>query len=135
MLNGDGPAAGPVNTVVVLSDASPAYAPPGRHLVSVAVVDPPPFTDTELDAACRTQLAGWFGRAVAGWHLVRLDRIPHALPKQVPGRLTPWRRPVAVGPGVYVCGDHVDNASIDGALVSGHRAAQQVMADLAAGVC
>jgi predicted NAD/FAD-dependent oxidoreductase len=33
--------------------------------------------------------------------------------------------------GVYVCGDHRDNASINGAMVSGRRAAETVAADLA----
>ena len=33
--------------------------------------------------------------------------------------------------GVYLCGDHRDNASIEGAMVSGRRAAEAVLADLA----
>jgi predicted NAD/FAD-dependent oxidoreductase len=32
--------------------------------------------------------------------------------------------------GVYVCGDHRDTSSIQGALVSGRRAAQAVLAVL-----
>ena len=31
---------------------------------------------------------------------------------------------------MYVCGDHRDNASIQGAMVSGRRAAEAVLADL-----
>jgi predicted NAD/FAD-dependent oxidoreductase len=31
---------------------------------------------------------------------------------------------------LYVCGDHRDNASINGALESGRRAADAVLADL-----
>jgi predicted NAD/FAD-dependent oxidoreductase len=34
--------------------------------------------------------------------------------------------------GLYVCGDHRDTASIQGALVSGARAAHAVLADLGA---
>lgn len=33
-------------------------------------------------------------------------------------------------PGVYVCGDHRDNALIQGAMVSGRRAAEAVLEDL-----
>jgi hypothetical protein len=33
-----------------------------------------------------------------------------------------------VSPGLFVCGDHRDTASIQGALVSGRRAAGAVMA-------
>jgi predicted NAD/FAD-dependent oxidoreductase len=37
---------------------------------------------------------------------------------------------VRLEPGLYVCGDHRDSASIQGALVSGRRAADAVLADL-----
>jgi hypothetical protein len=35
-------------------------------------------------------------------------------------------RPVAVGDGLFVCGDHRDSSSIQGAMVSGRRAADAV---------
>jgi predicted NAD/FAD-dependent oxidoreductase len=37
---------------------------------------------------------------------------------------------VRVSPGLFVCGDHRDNASIDGALGSGRRAAEAILLDL-----
>lgn len=40
------------------------------------------------------------------------------------------RSPVTLGDGVFVCGDHRDTASIQGALVSGQRAAEAVNAHL-----
>jgi len=40
------------------------------------------------------------------------------------------RRPVRFAPGRYVCGDHRDTGSQQGALVSGRRAADAVLADL-----
>lgn len=135
VLNGDGTAAGPVNNLVTLSDASPAYAPPGKHLIAASVVDVPPGVDGDLDAACRRQLTDWYGPAVAGWESLRVVRVPHGLPRQPAGSLTPWRRPVTIRPGVYACGDHLDNASIDGALASGYRAAQAAAADLSAERC
>jgi predicted NAD/FAD-dependent oxidoreductase len=63
------------------------------------------------------------------WELLRVDRIAHAQPLQSPGRFSLPRRSVRVEPGLYLCGDHVDNASIQGALVSGRRAAEAVLAD------
>jgi predicted NAD/FAD-dependent oxidoreductase len=81
----------------------------------------------------REQLVEWFGGLVAGWRLLRVYRISHALPDQTAGKLDPWQRPVRLRPGLYVCGDHRDNGSIDGAMTSGFRAAQAVMADLDAG--
>lgn len=129
MLDGEG--RGPVNNVVVMSNASPAYAPPGKALVAASVVGIPNEEDGALDHRVRSQLQEWFGPAVAGWKLLRAYRIPHALPVQGAGALDPWQRPVRVRPGLYVCGDHRDTASIDGALTSGRRAAEAVAEDLA----
>jgi phytoene dehydrogenase-like protein len=128
VLDGDG--RGPVNLAVTVSDAAPEYAPAGKSLVSAAVVGVPAEDDAAVERAARAQLAGWFGPAVEGWRLLRVDRIRHALPDQSVGRLDPWRRPVRVRPGVYVCGDHRDQGSIDGAMTSGFRAAQAVAEDL-----
>ena len=133
MLNGEG--CGPVNTVVVMSDASRDYAPEGQSLLSVAVRNPGSSDDATLEADCRGQLLGWFGGVVSSWRLLRVDRVRQGLPSQPAGSLTPWRREVRLTPGQYVCGDYLDNASIDGALASGFRAAQAAAEDLHAGRC
>jgi hypothetical protein len=81
-------------------------------------------TDADVDGRLRPELAGWFPAAdVGSWRLLRVDRILHAQPAQPPGSLFPPQRPVRLAPGLLVCGDHRDNASIQGALVSGRRAA------------
>jgi hypothetical protein len=60
--------------------------------------------------------------------VVRRDDVHDALPAQpAPLRVT---SPARVGDGVYVAGDHRDTASIQGALVSGHRVAGVVLDDL-----
>ena len=58
--------------------------------------------------------------------------VPQALPAMPAPH--PFRRPVRVGTPsgeVYVAGDHRDTSSIQGALVSGRRAAAAVARDLA----
>ena len=65
-----------------------------------------------------------YGVDTAGWRVVTRHRIDAALPALPPG--TPLRRPVAVRDGVFVCGDHRDTPSLQGALVSGQRAADAV---------
>jgi phytoene dehydrogenase-like protein len=119
---------GPVNNLAVVSNVAPSYAPPGRALV--AAVSPGTITDDaeELEAATRRQLRGWFGRTVDGWEHLRTYRIAHAHPDQRPG-FSPKRR-VSLGDGLYVCGDHRDTASTQGALYSGRRTASAVWADL-----
>ncbi|MCU0706139.1 MAG: FAD-dependent oxidoreductase, partial [Fimbriiglobus sp.] len=126
MLDGDG--SGPVSAAAVLSEVSREYAPAGKHLIAASVVGLPSDDDAGLDGRVRGQLAGWFGAAVNGWRLLRVYRIQHALPSQPVGALEPWHRPVKLRDGLFVCGDHRDNASIDGAMTSGRRAAEAVAA-------
>ena len=127
VLNGDGPSAGPVNSLVVLSDVAPAYAPAGAALISASVIGIPASGDAELDAAARHQLAGWYGKPARGWRLLRIDRIPRAQPSGGVSALIEPRRPVALGEGVFVCGDHRAVGSINGALASGRLAAEAVL--------
>ena len=125
----DGEGEGPVNNLCVPSRVSPEYAPPGWDLVSVSVIDGGREGD-EMEQVVREQLRGWFGAQVADWRHLRTYRVPHALPAQAPPALASPERPVRLGDGVYVCGDHRDNASIHGAMVSGRRAAEAVLRDL-----
>jgi phytoene dehydrogenase-like protein len=128
ILNGDG--AGPVNNFAVVSRVAPTYAPPGKHLVSLAVLGTHQLTDLQLGGFIIAQMKNWFGKVAASWQFLRSYRIQHAQPQQYPGALEPPQRPVRIRPGVYVCGDHRDNASINGALASGRRAAEAVLSDL-----
>jgi phytoene dehydrogenase-like protein len=129
VLDGDGE--GPVNNLCVPSAVTPTYAPPGAALISAAVLDRPGLPrGGDLESAVLGQLADWFGSAVVGWRHLATYHIPHAQPAQPPGALDPPQRPVRLRPGRYVCGDHRDNASIDGALASGRRTADAVLEDL-----
>jgi phytoene dehydrogenase-like protein len=128
VINGDG--AGPVNNFSVLTQIAPSYAPAGRHLISVSVLGTQELTDAQLGGFIIAQMKNWFGPVARAWKFLRSYRIPHAQPQQFPGALEPAQRPVRIRPGVYVCGDHRDTASIHGAMVSGRRAAEAVLADL-----
>ncbi len=112
VLDGDGH--GPVNDLCVPSDVAPSYAPPGAALVSATVLGIPPLSDEALDGAVRDQLRGWFGAQVDGWRLLRVLRIPFALPAQPPAVLASAERPVRLREGLFVCGDHRDTASTPG---------------------
>ncbi len=123
----DGSSAGPALNVAVVSNVAPSYAPAGRHLVACAT---PGDVGDELEADVRAQLRRWWGSQVDGWRHLRTYRIAHGQPDQQPP-FTP-QRPVAVADGVFVCGDHRDTASIQGALHSGRRCARAVLAATAA---
>lgn len=124
-LHVDGERTGLVVNTSVISNVVPSYAP-GRHLVSSTVLGSRDDAATEREV--RTQLARIYGGPTTGWELVRTYAIPHALPAMLPP--LDVRRPVRLRPGLYVAGDHRDTASIQGALVSGRRAAAAVLQDL-----
>jgi phytoene dehydrogenase-like protein len=127
----DGDGEGPVNHLCVPSSVAPAYAPPGAALVSATVLDRPGLPKgPDLEAAVLGQLADWFGSGVVAWRHLKTYHIPHAQPAQPPGTLDPPERPVRLRSGRYLCGDHRDNASINGALASGRRTADAVLEDL-----
>lgn len=132
VLNGEG--TGPVLNLAVLTDVSASYGPRGKALISTTVVGEPGASDAELEQAVRVQMAAWYGAdATRSWRHLRTYRIRWAQFDQSPGTLEPPARPVRRSPGLYVCGDHVENASINGALAAGRRAAEAVIQDLAAG--
>lgn len=122
----DGAQSGPMKNLAVLSDVAPSYAPPGKTLC-VAAIPGISALDPHLEVEVRRQLATWH-RGSSSWETLRVDVIPHGQPLQLPP-LDP-RRSVRLGAGRYVCGDHRDTASIQGALFSGRRAAAAVLADL-----
>jgi phytoene dehydrogenase-like protein len=119
----DGERSGPVANSVVLTNVAPSYAP-GRVLVSSSVVSGP-ATEPEV----RAHLSRVYGVDTSRWEQVTAVEVPQGLPSMAPplGRL---RKDVRVREGVWVCGDHRDSASIQGALVSGRRAATSVLKEL-----
>lgn len=120
----DGRRRGPVVNTAVMTNTAPTYAPRGRHLIEATCL----LAAGATEAAVRQQLAEVWETDTRSWRLIRRDDIAGALPAQDPPlRL---RRPVRVGDGRYVAGDHRDTASIQGALVSGQRAAEAVLRDL-----
>ena len=122
-----------VRNFAVLSQVAPGYAPPGRHLVMATVLGGGSTSvgpdDAELERAVHRQLTDWFGNQVDLWERLAVYRIPHALPAQMPGFRARRELGPRVAPGLYVAGDWLENASIDGALVSGRRAAEAVLAE------
>lgn len=129
VLDGDGE--GPVNNLCVPSAVSPSYAPAGATLISASVIGGCDEPEGALRERVLDQLAGWYGTEVRRWRHLRSYRIPHALPAQPVGTLNPAARAtVRIDAGLYVCGDHVESASINGAMRSGRRAAEALIEDL-----
>ncbi len=113
-----------IANTAVLTEVAPSYGPGGGSLVSTSVLAAP---DEAVEPAVRARLAALYGTGTASWDLLATYRLPAALPAVPPAH--PLRQPVRIEPGLYICGDHRDTPSIQGAMVSGRRAAQAVLAD------
>lgn len=132
----DGTGVGPVLNVAVMSNVSRTYAPDGRHLVVAAMPGSPDASSAtgpsggdvadRLAADARRQLRSWWGRQVDEWRHLRTHVIPHGQPDQSPPLHA--KQAVALGDGLFVCGDHRDTGSIQGAMYSGRRCAEAVLA-------
>jgi hypothetical protein len=128
LLHLDGDREGPVVNTAVVSDVAPSYCPDGA-LVATTILGT--GADRETRSLVTRQLGRIYGVDPAGWELVATYVIPEALPAMVPP--LQLRQPVSLGQGLFVAGDHRDTASIQGALVSGRRAAKAVLGTLGGG--
>ncbi len=113
--------AGPIKNTALVTAAAPSYAPPGRHLVQTSVLMADGADAIALDQV-RVHAAELYGCATSGWEHIHRHEITHALPAQ--GAPLQTRKPMQVSEHVVACGDHMDTASIQGAMVSGSRAAE-----------
>lgn len=127
LLGGPG---GPVVNSVVLNQVANTYAPPDRALIAASTLGTP-NSPREHEKHVRTHLAELYGTETASWELVATYPVERALPRMTAPH--PLRRSTRVDNGLYVCGDHRDTSSLQGALASGHRAARAVLQDLDSG--
>lgn len=114
---------GPVWNTAVVSRAAPTYAPHGRHLVeATTLLDHPGGQAPEREV--RAHLERIYGASTRRWEVLAHHVVPHTLPAQPPPLVD--RSPQRISARLFMCGDHRDTASIQGALVSGDRAARAI---------
>ena len=144
MLRGD--ETGPVQTATIISNVAPEYASGEQALLSVSTSvsdrdvssqgisdkgDASDDTDA-LDQAVRKQLSDWLGDAAKLRHLASY-RVPYGLPLRP---LDPVIRSIRVSDyldtatnstnSIFLCGDHLETPSIQGAMNSGLRVSQAI---------
>jgi hypothetical protein len=118
---------GPLASTVVLTEAAPGYSPDGRALVSSSFLG----TDDRVpEPIVRRELGRLYAVPTDDWVHLHTAEVARALPA-LPAA-SPLRRDVALGDSLFVAGDHRDTPSQQGALVSGRRAAEAVLAHLGA---
>ncbi|MCZ4121688.1 NAD(P)/FAD-dependent oxidoreductase [Streptomyces sp. H39-S7] len=117
---------GPVSHTLPASELDPSRAPAGRALVTSVLLGRQETGGAD-DIAVRKHLAELYETSTDDWEPLAAHHDPEAVPVMTaPHDL---RRPVRLLCGLYVCGDHRDTSTVQGALVSGRRAATHLLAD------
>mmetsp|Transcript_30240 Transcript_30240/g.96459 ORF Transcript_30240/g.96459 Transcript_30240/m.96459 type:complete len:522 (-) Transcript_30240:191-1756(-) len=137
VLNGESDG-GLVNNVCFPSAVQSNYAPEGKTLVSVTVVGMPPAAGggtrgaaESLERRVRDEMTVWFGEEeIEKWEFLALYTFPYAQPAQTPPNDFGFSKSSAVADGIYVCGDHRDTPTLNGAILSGKVTAAEVLEDL-----
>ena len=115
-----------VNNAVEMSSISEKYAPPGRHLLSAVILTGLDLPDDELCRRGIEDLSRWYPGA--DFRPLAVYRIPYgqfAQPPGVHGRLPENRTQT---PGLILAGEYTEDASINGSMLSGAKAAEAVIA-------
>ncbi|MFD3516997.1 NAD(P)/FAD-dependent oxidoreductase [Streptomyces sp. NPDC058657] len=120
----DADRSGPVSHTAVVSAVDPTRAPDGRALISSTVLGTP---GPGLADEARAHLARLYGTPTDGWELLAVHHDPEAVPAMPAPHDV--RRPVRLLSGLYVCGDHRETSTVQGALHSGRRAAREILRD------
>lgn len=109
---------------MVMTSAAPGYSGDGRALVATSLVG---GAAADVDEApVRRRLARLYGVPTDRWTHVRTVTVADALPA-APPPLGDLRKPVDLGDGLFVAGDHRDTPSVQGAMASGTRVARAVL--------
>lgn len=116
---------GLIHNLCVPSNVAPGYAPEGKALISVSVIGDHE-ENADLTRTVEAELIDWFGEEAETWKHLRTEHIPHSLPVDPPGH-SDSLEPID---GMWVCGDHTQSASIEGAIMSGLLVANSIAANL-----
>lgn len=114
-----------VNNAVGISNVSPLYAPRGEHLLSAVSLGGFDLPDEEVFRRGVGDVSRWY----PGLDLVPLAvyRVPYSQFDQPPGvhRGLPGNRTGT--PGLVLAGDYTEDSSINGSMLSGEKAAKEVL--------
>ncbi len=112
---------GPVVNSIVISNLSKRYAPSGQHLISSTTIK------HSSESEVRRHLAKMWGSSTEDWRFLAKYEIHSALPLFEPGYI----KSVAAEKISYLyrAGDYLEAPSQNGALLSGRKAAEQLLID------
>lgn len=111
---------GPLNNIAFPNMVAADYAPAGKTLIAVVVVDDEFRKRTDLEDEVRRQCRQWFGDVANDWEHLRTYSIEQALPDQSPPTRNPYLLSKPVSKNIRVCGEYRSQPGLKWALMSGH---------------
>lgn len=118
----------PVTNSVVMTEAAETYSDDGRALIATSLAHGP--TSPAEESVVLARLAELYGVGTRAWQRIATYAIPQSLPAMPAPHSLRSVRLTSGGEVMYVCGDHRETSSIEGALASGRRVAAAVRADV-----
>ncbi len=106
-----------INHIAILSNVQPGYAKKKRHLIAVSGVGVALLKSLkQIQNEIKSSLIELLGSEANSWEYLRLYQIENALP-------TRFGRRSYESEGMIYAGDYLENPSIQGAMLSGEKAA------------
>lgn len=118
-----------INLFSVPSDVAASYAPKGKHLISVSLKNIPKKSTEQVAEDIKRELSLAFGESILQWKFIKNYHIHKALPTPENMKAEIPFTETRLKPGLYLAGDYLLNGSINGAMRSGHLAAQAAIFD------
>ena len=114
-----------VNNAVQISAVAPSYAPRGRHLLSVVALGGFDLPDDEIYRRGIEDVSRWYSQV--NFEPLAVYRVPYAQFAQPPGvhKTLPENRTGI--PGLVLAGEYTEDSSINGSMLSGEKAAGEVL--------
>ena len=114
-----------MNNAVEISTVAPSYTPRGEHLLSVVSLGGFGLTDEEIYQRGAEAVRRWYPEASLA--PLTIYRIPYAQFSQPPGIHAKLPENRVGTPGLVLAGEYTEDSSINGAMLSGEKAAEEVM--------
>jgi protoporphyrinogen oxidase len=115
-----------VNNVAVVSQISAEYAPLGKTLISVSLVDYAKKDDASMIEAVQKELQQWYADAIH-WQHLKTYEILYALPKDENVKYNLNIKDIKLTENIFIAGDHLLNGSINAAMKTGRVAAESII--------
>ena len=111
-----------INNIAIPSSISSAYSNGHSHLISITILEYD-CSDIELIKKIRKRLSNYYGGEPGSYDFLRTFSISKATIKQPVGH---FERKKIVKNGLIIAGEQATNGSIEGAIISGLNAADQL---------